>query len=57
MTLCVKYKMLEYYRIDISEEIDVDKTSASKKVIFVTVFILKILVLIMNCIFAMAVTI
>ena len=31
MTLCVKYKMLEYYRIDISEGTDVDKTSASKK--------------------------
>ena len=31
MTLCMKYKMLEYDRNDISEEIDINKTSASKK--------------------------
>ena len=31
MALCMKYKMLEYVRIDISEGIDVNKTSASKE--------------------------
>ena len=31
MTLCMKDKMLEYDRIDISEEIDVNKKSTSKK--------------------------
>ena len=31
MTLCMKYKMLEYDRTDISEEIDLNKTSASKE--------------------------
>ena len=31
MTLCRKYKMLEYHRIDISEGIDINKTSASKE--------------------------
>ena len=31
MVLCMKYKMLEYDRIDISEGIDVNKTSASKE--------------------------
>ena len=29
--LCMKYKMLEYNRIDISEGIDVNKTSALKE--------------------------
>ena len=47
--------MLEYERIDISEGIDVNKTNLSKK--FVTVGILKILVLSMNDIFAMIVMI
>ena len=51
------YKMLEYDTIDISEGTDVNKTSASKNVIFVTIGILKILVLGMNHIFAMVVTI
>ena len=31
MTVCMNYKMLEYDRIDISEDIDINKTSASKK--------------------------
>ena len=31
MTLCMNYKMLEYGRIDISEGIYVNKTSASKQ--------------------------
>ena len=50
-------KMLEYDRIDISEEIDVNKTSFWKNVIFATVGILKILVLNMRSIFAMVVMI
>ena len=49
--------MLEYERIDISKEIDVNKTNLSKNVIFITVGILKILVLSMNHIFAMVVMI
>ena len=57
MMLCMKYKMLEYDRIDISEGIDVNKTNASKNVIFVIIGILKILVLSMNHIFAMVVMI
>ena len=31
MSVCVNYKMLEYDRIDISEGIDMNKTSASKE--------------------------
>ena len=46
--------MLEYERINISERIDVSKTSFQKNVIFVTIGILKILVLSMNHIFAIA---
>ena len=49
--------MLEYERIDISEGIDVNKTNLSKNVIFITIGILKILVLNMNLIFVMAVMI
>ena len=49
--------MLEYERIDITKEIDVNKTNLSKNVIFMTVGILKILVLSMNQIFAMVVMI
>ena len=52
--------MLEYDRIDISEGIDVNKTNLSKyqkDVIFVAIGILKILVLNMKNIFAMAVMI
>ena len=49
--------MLEYDRIYTSEGIDVNKTNASKNVIFFTIGILKILVLCMNHIFAMAVMI
>ena len=30
MTLCMKYKILEYNRIDVTEVIDVNRTSASK---------------------------
>ena len=51
------FKMLEYDRIDISEGVDVNKTSLSKDVIFVTIGILKILVLNMSPIFAMFVMI
>ena len=46
-------KMIEYERIDILEGIDVNKKIYQKDVIFVTVGILKILVLNMNLIFAM----
>ena len=42
--------MLEYKRIDISEGIGVNKTDLSKNLIFVTIAILKILVLNMNLI-------
>ena len=49
--------MPEYDRIDISEEIDVNRTKASKNVIFVITDILKILVLSTNHIFTMAVMI
>ena len=49
--------MLEYDRIDISEGIDVNKQVYWKNVIFVTIGMLKILVLSMNRIFAMVVTI
>ena len=52
----MKYK-LEYDRIDISEGIDINKTNASKSVIFVITGIFKILVLNMNHIFAMLVAI
>ena len=31
MNVCMNYKMLEYDRIDISEEIDINKTNASKE--------------------------
>ena len=31
MTACMNYKMLEYDKIDISEGIDINKTSASKE--------------------------
>ena len=49
--------MLEYDRIDISEKITLTKQVHQKSVIFVTIGILKILVLSMNHIFAMAATI
>ena len=45
--------MLEYNRIDISEGIYVNKANWQKNVIFVTIGILRILVLNMNRIFAM----
>ena len=45
--------MVEHDRIDVSERIDINKTNASKNVIFVIVGTLKILVLNMNRIFAM----
>ena len=56
MTLCMKYKMLEYDRIDISEGIDLIKQMHQKNVIFVFIGILKILVLGMSRTFAMGVT-
>ena len=31
MNVCIKYKMLEYDRIDISEGTDIDKTKKSKE--------------------------
>ena len=31
MIACVSYKMLEYNKLDISEDIDINKTSASKE--------------------------
>ena len=49
--------MLEYDRIDISEGIDVNEQVDQKNVIFVTIGILKILVLNMRSIFAMVVMI
>ena len=30
-TVCMNYKMLEYDRIDVAEEIDINKTNASKE--------------------------
>ena len=47
--------MLEYDRINISEEIDVNKTNASKECDICHYSYLKILVLNMNYIFAIAV--
>ena len=49
--------MLEYDRTDISEGMDINKTNASKNVIFLIIGILKTLVLTMNHIFAMVVMI
>ena len=49
--------MLQYDRIDISEGIDIDKTSASKECDILTFGVLKILVSSMNHIFVMAVMI
>ena len=49
--------MLEYNRIDISEGIDINKKNHQKSAIFVTIGILKILVLSIGHIFAMAVMI
>ena len=49
--------MLEYDRIDISEELMLIKQLHEKSVIFVTIGILKILVLSMKSIFVMAVMI
>ena len=46
-------KMLEYDRIAISEGIDINKRSASKSVIFVSISILKILILSLSHIFVM----
>ena len=46
--------MLEYNRIDISEGINVNETNLLKEWIFVIIVILKILVLNMKSIFAMA---
>ena len=39
MIVCMNYKMLEYDRIDISEEIDMNKTNDLKSVIFVIISI------------------
>ena len=49
--------MIDHERIDISEGIDVNKTNSSNNVIFVTIGILKILVLNMNLTFVMDVMI
>ena len=49
--------MLEYDNIDISEEVNINKTNLSKECNIVTIDILKILVLSMKSIFAMVVTI
>ena len=49
--------MLEYNRINIPERIDVNKTNLSKECKFVTIGILKILVLSMKSIFVMVVMI
>ena len=49
--------MLEYDRNDVCEGIDINKTNASKTVIFVIIGILKVLVLNMSHIFAMVVLI
>ena len=49
--------MLEYDRIDISEGVDINKTNASKSVIFVIICTFYIKTLPMNHIFAMAVMI
>ena len=57
MTLCMKYKMLEYDRMIFQKELMLIKQVRQKNVIFVTIGILKILVLGMNHIFAMVVMI
>ena len=60
MTLYTNYnvkKLLEYERVDISVGIDVNKTNLLKNVIFVTIGILKMLVLTMKIIFIMDVMI
>ena len=57
MTLDMKYKMLQYDRVNISEGIHVNKISASKECDVFTIGILKILLLRMNHIFAMVVMI
>ena len=49
--------MLEYDRTDVSEGIDINKKKHQKSVIFVTIGILKILVLSIDHIFAMVVMI
>ena len=49
--------MLEFDRIDIPEGIDINKTNILKECDFVTIGILKIVVLSMNHIFVMAVMI
>ena len=49
--------MLEFDRINISEGVDVNKTVCQNNVILVTISILKILVLSMKSIFAIAATI
>ena len=49
--------MLEYDRIDVSKGIDINKKIRLKSLTFVIVGILKILVLNMNHIFAMAIII
>ena len=50
-------KMLEFDRIDIPEGIDINKTNILKECDFVTIGILKIVVLSMNHIFVMVVMI
>ena len=50
-----KLKILGYDRIDISEEIDVNTTNASKNATFVIIGILKTLALDMNHIFAIVI--
>ena len=53
----MNYKMLQYEKMDVSEEIDVNKTSASKECSFVTIGFLKILDLNLNIMFVIKVMI
>ena len=49
--------MLQYERINISEEIDINKTSASKNVCFVSIGTLKMLVINLNHMFVINVNV
>ena len=51
MNVCMSYKILQYDRVDVSEGIDINKTSASKDVILVIIGILKMLVINFNNMF------
>ena len=45
MNVCMRYKILQYNKIGISEGIDINKTGTSKECIIYHFFILKTLVI------------